>query len=310
VQRGGKIIRDLSYSLEADSYVGSDLTLMASHLLDEDEYFSAIAYQSNPDSVVWAVTSNGKMFSLTLVREQGVYAWTRHSVFGSVDFPSKVLSVAVIPDEDALFDDVYIAVRRRFGGVYRTFVERMGSRFYEGVAGDGRGHTLDAHLIYDGAPATTIYGLFTFAGETVHIVADGEYVGTQAVSAGGGITLPAEAPGSIVFAGLPFYTAVETLDFLVDGRDGTTLHRVRDLTGAVCYLRNTGDVRVGNAGALTNAAALYDSGISATGELFTGRKELGIGSSDAYAASVVIRTLEPLPIEVEALVAVVRSGDH
>lgn len=51
VQKQGKIIRDLGYAFESDSYSGNDLTVLATHLF-KDRTVAAMDYQQDPDSIV------------------------------------------------------------------------------------------------------------------------------------------------------------------------------------------------------------------------------------------------------------------
>ena len=117
VQRDGRTVRSLGYSLEMDNYTSSDLSIMAEHLF-RDTSVRRWAYQQAPWSIVWTVMADGRLLALTLNQEHQVAGWGRHDLGG------QVVDVCSIPGSGAGQDDVYFAVRRGSGVV----VERLGRR--------------------------------------------------------------------------------------------------------------------------------------------------------------------------------------
>lgn len=117
MQRDGRTVRSLGYSLEMDNYTSTDLSIMAEHLF-RDAPVRCWAYQQAPWSIVWVVMANGKLLALTLNQEHQVAGWGRHDLGG------QVADVCSIPGAGAGQDDVYFAVRRGSGMV----VERLGRR--------------------------------------------------------------------------------------------------------------------------------------------------------------------------------------
>ena len=92
VQSTGSIIRDLGYDLYSDSFVGSDLTVFSNHLF-KDYTIVEMAYQQNPDRLVWVVRSDGKLLSMTYLREQEMIAWAWHDTNGGTDLFESVCSI-------------------------------------------------------------------------------------------------------------------------------------------------------------------------------------------------------------------------
>lgn len=93
VQRGGKSVRDLGFSYQADRYEAQDLTLMARHVFR----YTKIAdwcWQGSPANILWCVLANGKLAGLTYMPEHEIAAWHRHETAG--DF----LSCATLDDTD------------------------------------------------------------------------------------------------------------------------------------------------------------------------------------------------------------------
>lgn len=147
----GSQVRDLSYTFEADGYVGADLTAFASHLVNSGaRRIVSWAWTLEPWSAVVAARADGVMLSMTYKREHQVVAWARHMLPRG-----KVLQVCAIPEGDAF--GVYLCVERVIDGQTVQMVERLADRAESG--GDPREHVgLDCSLTYDGrnTTATTI----------------------------------------------------------------------------------------------------------------------------------------------------------
>lgn len=44
---------------------------------------TSMAFQKNPDPILWCVRSDGVLLSMTYDREQNVIAWSRHPFIGA-----------------------------------------------------------------------------------------------------------------------------------------------------------------------------------------------------------------------------------
>jgi hypothetical protein len=119
-QRHGTTIRAFGYSLDIDGYSSTDVSVLASHILENNPVV-AWDYQQTPWSVVWMVLTDGTMAAITLQQEHQVQAWSRHIIGGG----GKVRDVCCIPGQRQ--DDVYIALERN--GSMR--VERLRERTEE-----------------------------------------------------------------------------------------------------------------------------------------------------------------------------------
>ncbi|CAN5191734.1 hypothetical protein BH10PSE6_BH10PSE6_16880 [soil metagenome] len=208
-----KKVRSLQYQWAADSWSGTDLSLLAAHLFEQNSIVDW-AYARDPDSICWAVRDDGVLLAFTFLTEQQLYAWSRRTTTNGA-----FESVCAIQEGDpsaplgAGETAVYFIVRRTINGQTRRFVERMHSRVFGTIA---EAWFLDAALQYDGAAATTIGGLGHLAGEEVWALADGVVRGPLTISATGQVTLPAAA--ALVTIGKIIPDAdLELLD--VDGQD-------------------------------------------------------------------------------------------
>jgi hypothetical protein len=104
VQRGRKKLREFVYVFEKDGYSAPDLTLLAEHIASEG--FKQLAFASTPDPVVWAVSEDGQLLSMTFERDQSVVGWSVHPTSGTVE------SVAVVYGATGEADEVWLVVRR------------------------------------------------------------------------------------------------------------------------------------------------------------------------------------------------------
>ncbi len=72
LQARGSIMRDLRFELTADGYTGKDLTVFAPHLFSK-RTITRMDYAQIPDSIVWAIRSDGVLLGLTYLREHEVW---------------------------------------------------------------------------------------------------------------------------------------------------------------------------------------------------------------------------------------------
>lgn len=115
VQRSGKKVRQLAYSIQTNSLTANDLTLLSEHITGTG--VTRLAYQQEPDSVLWAVRADGVLLSCTFLPVQEVIGWARHITDGSFE------SAAVIPSTDGTSDTAWLIVKRTVGGVTKRYVE-------------------------------------------------------------------------------------------------------------------------------------------------------------------------------------------
>jgi hypothetical protein len=119
-QYGGTKVRSLQYNLDANGYVGDELTVLARHMFGTEKTIVEMAYAEEPNNLVWAVRSDGWLVSLTYVPEQEVVAWARHHIGGDVK------SACVVPESG--LDVLYCVVERTVHGLTWRYIERVTDR--------------------------------------------------------------------------------------------------------------------------------------------------------------------------------------
>lgn len=192
VNRTGRKFRALGYRLEQDSFSSVDLTKLSEHITEGG--VTDLAYQQEPESIVWAVRSDGVMVTMSIDRQENVVAWARQTTDGEFE------SVEAIPSVSG-GDEVWCVVKRTINGSTVRYIESFDDEAPYGL------HSAISDT--SGPGAATWSGLSHLNGETVDIVADG-VVMPQAVVAGGQITLDRTA--NAVYIGLPSRGYAKTLN--------------------------------------------------------------------------------------------------
>ena len=226
----GSTVQDLGYSFESDTYTGSDLSILSKHML-EDHTIVDWEYRQEPDSVIWAVRSDGVLLGITYLREQEIWAWHRHETQGFFE------SIAVIPGEDQ--EELWGLIRRedkllvekleiRETELEKCFYVDSGvTRYFEPwYLGEPVGEIGKVVIQGHVKGLRWVGGLEHLAGKEVSILADGAVWPRQRVRKkmigkveNWGIEL--ERPAQIVHIGLPYEAEVETLNIEIQADGGT-----------------------------------------------------------------------------------------
>ncbi|AQH00218.1 hypothetical protein A9R05_06875 [Burkholderia sp. KK1] len=193
-QRAAKKIRSMAYDFNTDSFRSQNLTRLAAHITGPG--IVDMAFQAEPNPVVWMVRSDGVLVSLTYDRDDDVCGFAQHTTDGLYK------SVAVIPGEDG--DVLFAVVQRTIGGQSVQFVEQ----FDQDVM-------TDAAIVGTNAGGATEWdGFDALEGKSCDVKADGVYMGQITVT-GGTITLPRSAQS--IEVGLHYDSEIITLSPNVSG---------------------------------------------------------------------------------------------
>lgn len=151
VQRAGRKIREMTYSFNVDGYSAADITILSEHITQSG--LVELAYQKEPQPVMWCVRQDGVLAGLTYDRDLDSVkaAWHRHVIGGYSDAAqsaAQVESVACIPSPDGTRDQVWIIVKRWINGIQRRYIE-----FFEKIFDDSdlqqNAFFVDGGLTYD-----------------------------------------------------------------------------------------------------------------------------------------------------------------
>jgi hypothetical protein len=284
VQRNGRKVRELVYELNKDGWVAPDLTLLAEHITSGE--IVEVAYQQQPDAVLWCARGDGTLIAMTYERDQKVVGWHRHVIADNAD----VESVATIYGNQTE-DEVWMVVKRtvsgqdyrtieRFPLLWRTHLDNQTANSWRYLDGWSK---IDA-----GAAGRTISGLDRFNGKTVTVMQDGQAPVTRTV-ASGAITVPAAAAG---YVGLPYTSTLTPMKLDMDLEDGSSQGRKKRIHKIIArlYKSRGGEVRTNNG----DWYALADT-------ITTGDQKMILAGAFGLDADVTLRQTAPYPMAVIAL---------
>ena len=284
VQRNGRKVRELVYELNKDGWVAPDLTLLAEHITVGE--IVEVAYQQQPDAILWCVRGDGTLIGMTYERDQKVVGWHRHTIADNAD----VESVATIYGNETE-DEVWMVVKRTVAGAtYRT-IERFPllwrANFDNQTTASWR--YLDGHVAFaSGAANRSVTGLSHLNGKQVTIVQNGVLTGTAVVS-GGAVTVPATTAG---YVGLPYISTLMPMKLDMDLEDGSSQGRKKRIHKVVVRTQKSkgGQVRV-------NAGQWYDLASTLT----TGDQKILTAGTFGFDADVSVQQSDPYPMCVLAI---------
>ena len=291
LQRAKRKLRELTYNLNIDQYQATDMTLLAEHVTENG--ITEMAYQQEPDSILWCVRGDGTLLGFTYARAESVMGWHRHilgGVFGSGQ--AVVESVASIPT-DSNEDEFYMIVKRTINGATRRYVEYLTLFDYGTDQNDG--FYVDSGLTYSGSAATVISGLDHLEGQSVTILANGATHPNKTVSSGQ-VTL--DRSSTKVHIGLSYTSLLQTMRVELQGEGGTSQSKDKRIHEVTLRLHETVGVEVGpnldnmERIPFRSSAAAMDTAVP----LFTGDKQIEFRDDFNTDGFVYVRQTQPLPL--------------
>jgi hypothetical protein len=241
IQRSGNKVRELAYDFQEDSYLAKDLTIVSEHILRERGGGISSAYQKEPNSIYWVVTTDGKLVGLTYEKDQEVYAWHVHELGGN----GQVISVATIPSTDGKSDLVYMAVRRDINFQLRTYIEYMEVEHAPADSTDkDEMFYVDSGLSYHGAPTGSVTGLTHLASTNVSVVADGTQRNDVVVT-GLGVASVSGSPAEVIHVGLPYSSIATSMPLESGSESGTAQGKLKRIQRLIFRLHNSLAFKVG-----------------------------------------------------------------
>lgn len=295
VQNSGSIVRDLYYSLSDDGYVGSELSILVPDILLFP--ITDWTYQNEPYHIVYACREDGKMLTLTYIREQEVYAWALHETLGNYK--------SVVSIRNLRKDDVYFLVERdgTYFVEYQKITTQGTSREYQ--------YFVDNGAIYDGIATDHITGLEYLAGKEVSVLADGSVYTGLTVNVDGSLDLPRTA--SVVNVGLPYESLVETLDPEISDQKGSLSGKKKNVLKTTIHIVESAEVESGyiynDTEYFSKIKYPHAATYSGVPPLVTGYVESSLGNQHRQEAGIIFRQNNPLPMNVLSVTTEINVGE-
>lgn len=147
----GRVVRGAQFVFEkgeSGSYDAFDYTTLAEHITESG--IVSMAYQQQPEPVLWCVLNNGKLVGMTFEPGQKIWGWFNVITDGEFE------DVAVIPGVSE--DEVWVIVKRTLpDGTVNRNIEYFKPRDWGSDQKDV--FFVDSGLSFDGGAAVTITGI-------------------------------------------------------------------------------------------------------------------------------------------------------
>ena len=304
VARSRHVIAELTQE-NTGRFTSADIGQVSEHIPKKGVV--ELAYQSDPDPLLWFPLDNGELGGFTHQPDQTVRGLHRHDIAGSFAGSAWgiVESAVVTPGQDGGNDDLWLIVKRTLGGVTRRYIEIMQAPFEYGALEDA--FQVDCGLTYAGAAVNAVSGLGHLNGETVDVLADGKVFRGLSV-ASGQVTLPGGATAAKWQVGLAFQAQADTLELDVGGQDGSIIGRRKKVARLILSLLETDTTGLEVQSLIRGRwePVRMPSIVAPDGKarLYTGNVEVPIDDSWEGQGRVRIRHINPTPCTIRALTPV------
>ena len=150
VQRAKRKMLELQFNFDVDGYVAPDVALISEHITENG--MNELAYQQEPDSILWTLRGDGQLACMTYKREEQVIGWSRQIIGGAFSTGDAVVeSIATIPG-DLDEDQIWVVVKRTIGGATKRYIEFM--RDFDFGTDVNNAIFVDSSLTFTGATST------------------------------------------------------------------------------------------------------------------------------------------------------------
>jgi hypothetical protein len=171
VQRFRQKVRELFYMWENNAYRATDKTILSPEITGDG--IVDMAYQEVPETILWCVTTDGTIATMTREIDQEVQGWAIQNTTGRYE------SVAVMPSQSYKLDEVWVVVQRIVNGSTKRFIE-----YFENIILPERQDRMvylhsslefDAYALTDSSHSNCTISLSATAGTSVVLTCSSNY---------------------------------------------------------------------------------------------------------------------------------------
>lgn len=284
VQRRGQSVQEFLFTDLENAYANNYTSLLSSHLVDSPTDFALRKSTSTSEgSYLLLVNGDGNLTVALILRSQSITAFAPTVTNGTF----KAVGIDL--------DEIYTVVEREIDGTTVRYVERFNDELF-----------MDAgSIVTSGLPTDTFSNLEHLDGESVRIKADGAVM-ADATIASGSTTIARDAATEFQ-CGLNFNPTVKDLP-IENAQMGSILGDKKRVSEVVLQLKDTAGLRVNGKSVPFKGfgPAAGGSPLDMNPILFTGTKKMyGFRGWDT-TGQVTIDQVDPLPMQVLALIKRVR----
>jgi len=313
VRRNGSRVIELAYNWENDSYSGNDLTLLAPHMV-EDSPIRQWCFVQSPEPRIWAVREDGVLICCTYMREQNIYAWSRHITEG------RFVSIISLCGEET--DEIVLLVEREVEGKTHYLLERFAPRFDDNTAIEDA-FFVDCGVIMNnnqGKNELESSSLAHLVGKTVSVLNVGSPEMGHIIADKGKLTLQYGVPGKVI-VGLPFTSIMAPLPVDSEDDSGSTVGLRRALRRTSIRVHRSVNFEY----AMTKSGWLVDRSAYKEAEFyeapflpenygepvppFSGTVEVIASGGQEEDSSLYIKTDKPTPLRVLSITTDIDFGE-
>ena len=297
VQRGSRKIREFKFvgDVNTGGYSAPDMTILAEHVTEGG--LDHMAYQQEPDSIVWCVRNDGTLLGMTYRREEQVVAWHKHIIGGSFGSGQAVVeSIATLPT-DTGEDELYMIVKRTINSVTKRYVEKL--KLFDFGDDTTTAFFVDSGLQYSGGAINALGGLYHLEGQAIQVLVNGATHPDKSVSSGS-IALNYSTVKAAV--GYGFDSSMQTLRIDSGSVDGTSQGKPKRIHQITVRFFETVGAEVGNDSGEIDRIFFRDSSMSmdTAVPMFTGDKDIEFPGGFDDDDRIYIKQSQPLPLTVLA----------
>lgn len=296
IQRNGRKVRELASEVVSGSLVATDASLLAEHITESG--ISDMAYQQDPEPVIWMTREDGLLLSFTLDKSQNVRSWARQPIGGQ---DVKTLTVSSTESSDANRDEIWMIVERTINGATVRYVEFLEKEFdFESSLEDA--FFVDSGATYEGSLTSVLTGLDHLEGETVQILGDGSVREDKVVVAGS-----VDVSGSKITkatVGLKYESFIETLTPEAPTPTGASLGKLQRIFKVTINLYRSLGLKYGKSLDSLDILPFRKTNdiMNEPVPLFTGQKDVVFPAGWDTNGRVIIKQDQPLPMTILSLV--------
>jgi hypothetical protein len=301
LQRAGRKLREMGYAISSDRYVAPDMTRLADHIGAAG--LIEMAWQAEPERLVWAVRGDGLLAAMTYDPEQQVMGWARRQLGGVL----KAASICRITDPEGKRDQIWLSVDAG-GGTF--WVLRM-AKVWEYGDDQVDALLLDAALSYDGVPVASGTGGPILRARPSSVLADGK-VHPDIVLVGAGEWSRSTMPPARSTLACRSKRCLKLLPPEAGQDEGTARGKVKRILDLTLHVVETQGIQVTvqNGDPIMIETRIAADPMDQAVPLLTGlRKIPTIGSYEEFG-TVLIERVQPTPATIIAAIPTIEVGDR